>query len=267
MARVNSLNKVIAIFIAGTTGSMLKILGGILYGSNTLFVDALTSIANMIALLVVIWSRRVTTIPPDLDHHFGHERFEYIGILVMIVTYGFVAGISITRLYYVREYSVELDAFYLAVAAILVYSIAIFLSRSAPPSIRAYGAFTISEVLEGVVSIIASLGGALYSYLVDYGGAVLLTSYIFYEIYEEGRNLASFMADEAPPLSIYEKVVGIAESEGFLVKSIRLRTIVPGKYHGDIVLSPGSTRYENLKNLKKKLSENGVDVCIEVSSP
>ncbi|MEM0342621.1 MAG: cation transporter, partial [Desulfurococcus sp.] len=101
----------IVILIAGTIGSMLKILGGILYGSNTLFVDALTSIANMIALLVVIWSRRVTTIPPDSDHHFGHERFEYIGVLVMIITYGFVAGISITRLYYVREYSVELNAF------------------------------------------------------------------------------------------------------------------------------------------------------------
>lgn len=252
------------IIVTGFAGGVLKIAGGLLYGSNTLFVDALTSIANMISLLIVLWFRRITSIPPDSDHHFGHERFEYVGILPIIIAYGFVAGIGVARLYYVREYTVGIGSFYLALAATLLYSIAVVYSRKTSPSLRAYGVFTASELLEGIVGIIASLGGALYSYLIDYGGAVLLTSYIFYEIYEEGVRLVALMADVAPPLSVYEEVLKIAGSKGFTVKSLRLRTIVPGRYHGDMVIdSRGKPSPGSLAELKKELAVKGIDVCID----
>lgn len=263
MGAVKAMGTIWVVAATGIAGSVMKILGGVLYGSNTLFVDALTSVANMASLISILWFRRLAYTPPDSDHHFGHERFEYIGVLPMLITYGFVAGLSVARLYYVREYRVELNAFYLALAAMLMYGVAVASSRRASPSLRAYGAFTVSELLEGLVGVVASLGGALYSYLVDYGGAVLLTSYIFYEIYEEGRRLSSFMADEAPPLEVYERVVETAESMGYNVESLRLRTIVPGRYHGDMVLQPKSTAPSDLRELRRVLQGRGVDVCIE----
>jgi len=248
----------------GIAGSLLKIMGGLVYGSNTLFVDALTSIANMFTLFTILWFRRLAYIPPDTDHHFGHEKYEYVGVMPTIIAYGFVAGVSVTRLYYVREYSVGVNAFYLALLAMMLYGIAIILSRNAPPSLRAYGVFTVSELIEGVVGIVASLGGALYSYLIDYGGAILLTLYIFYEIYEEGRKISSVIVDEAPPIDVYREVANIASSEGYMVKSLRLRTIVPGKYHGDMVVQrrrgEAGSSTTRLKNL---LEEKGIDVCIE----
>uniref|UniRef100_A0A7C2FNN3 Cation transporter n=1 Tax=Thermosphaera aggregans TaxID=54254 RepID=A0A7C2FNN3_9CREN len=259
------MNRELVLIVLGSlVGGLLKIAGGLFFGSNTLFVDALTSFANLLALFVVLYFRRATMMPADSDHHFGHERFEYIGVLVTMLAYSFVAGVSVARLSSLRDYSVGIEAFYLAVASIIAYLPPVMLSRRMSSSLRVYGEFTASEFIEASVGIVATIGGALYSYLIDLSGAFLLTGFIFYELLSNGRGLVEIMVDTAPPLNIYEKVVREAEVLGLKIEAIRLRRLSHAKFHGDILVKGSGDVTEKVSRLKKTLKARyGMDVCVE----
>lgn len=254
----------IIILIGSLLGSLFKILGGLIYGSNTLFVDAMTSIANMITLFTISLFTKKTLIPPDSDHHFGHERFEYVGVLFAVVTYSFAAGVAITRLYYIREYTVYPEAVLFAILAIISYGVAVHLSIKRSPALRAYGYFTISEFIEGAVSIIAAFGGAFLHYILDYAGAIFLTTYIFYEIAKEGKNIAGMLVDIAPSEEDYYRVINTLRKENLDVKKLRLRVISKGRLHGDVTIYSDRDVGETIDKVKKKLSSMGVDLCFEI---
>lgn len=255
---------VMLVVLGSITGGLLKITGGLFFGSNTLFVDALTSFANLLSLFMILHFRRTTLMPADTDHHFGHERFEYVGILVTMLAYSFVAGVSVARLSSLRDYSVGIEAFYLAVASIIAYLPPVVLSRRMSSSMRAYGEFTASEFIEAGVGIIATLGGALYTYLIDFAGALLLTGYIFYELLNNGKSLVEIMVDAAPPLNIYENIVKEAEGLGLEIKAVRLRRLSHTKFHGDILIKGGGNMMEKIPRFKKALkTKYGVDLCVE----
>ncbi|MGB9827600.1 cation transporter [Thermosphaera chiliense] len=256
---------VVLIVLGSIAGGLLKIIGGLFFGSNTLFVDALTSFANLLALFVVLYFKRATMMPADSDHHFGHERFEYVGVLVTMLAYSFAAGVSVARLSSLRDYSVGIEAFYLAVASIIAYLPPVLLSRKMSSSLRVYGEFTASEFIESSVGIVATIGGALYSYLIDFSGALLLTGFIFYELLNNGKGLVEIMVDTAPPLNIYEEVVKEAEDLGLKIEAIRLRRLSHTKFHGDILVKGGKDMVEKVSKLKKTLkTQYGVDVCVEM---
>mgnify|MGYP001772531120 CR=1 FL=1 len=250
---------IIAIVIIALIAGALKITGGVVYHSNTLFVDALTSVANIVVLLAIIRFKRMAEMPPDLEHHFGHERFEYAGVTVSIVAYSFVAGLAIAKLFYNTEYTVSFDSFYCALTATLLYLALVIYTAKSSPSLKAYGIFTLSEVWEGVAGIVASVGGSLVSYMVDYGLAVFLTAYIFIEVYHQGRGMVTILLDSAPPQSMYQNIVSLIESKGGRVRRLRLRVLFPGVVHGDAVVE-GDV---DVGALKRILREKRVDMCIE----
>ena len=250
------------ILITGLLGSILKILGGALYGSNALFVDALTSVSNVIALLFAVFYSRKAYIPPDSDHHFGHERFEYTSVLLTILAYSFVVGIAAIRLYYVREYSIQREAVLLAILAMVTYAIAIKYSIKQSPAFRTYGVFTASELIEGVIGIVAVIGGVFIYYVVDYVGAIVLTTYISYEIIKETKKLVNILVDVAPSNIDYYKVIEELKKEGIDVKRLRLRLVSSAKIHGDAVISVKDRKA--VTRVKRKLSSMGIDLCIEV---
>ncbi|MEM4434245.1 MAG: cation transporter [Thermosphaera sp.] len=258
------MNRKLALIIAGSiAGGFLKVTGGLIFGSNALFVDALTSFANLLALFAVLALRRRTVMPPDSDHHFGHERFEYVGVLITMLSYSFVAGISISRLASTREYRVGLEAFYLAVASIVAYAPPVLLSRRMSAGFRTYGEFTASEFIESGVGIVSTLGGAVYSYMIDYVGAIALTGFIFYELVRAGGDLIEIMVDSAPPLEVYETIVNEAGKHGFKIESLRLRKVSQAKFHGDLLLR-GNPRSEDVAKFKAILKNNyGIDLCVE----
>lgn len=253
----------ILVFISGLAGSLLKILGGVLYSSNTLFVDAMTSFANIVSLLFILAFRRITITPPDIDHHYGHERYEYAGIFLTIVVYALAAGVATSRLYYVSEYVVLPGAAVYAIAAMCIYIVAILISLRLSQDLRTYGLFTVSELIEGSISVIASLGGAYVHFLVDYSGAILLTAYIFFEIVREGRDLINVLVDIAPSSYVYHRVMSVFKKEGLHVNRLRLRVVSGDRVHGDVIVEASEALEERLERARKELESMGIDLCIE----
>lgn len=224
------------IIISNILGATTKFIGGYFYGSKALFVDALTSLANLIALIATIYYYSKTHLPSDSDHHFGHHRLGFAGALVTVTAYSFVAGLVVADLLYTKAYSVEVNAPLLALIGLIFYSISIYTSRRISEYFGPYSAFTISELLESITVIVASLLGYLYTYIVDYIGAIIIVSYLFYELQDTLRDLVRLLSDVAPPIKLIEETRKTIEKHGVRVERIRLRLVREGFYQGDVTI-------------------------------
>jgi cation diffusion facilitator family transporter len=60
----------------------LKVAAAAVTGSVGLLSDAMESAVNLVAALVGLWAIRLAARPPDLGHHFGHGKSEYLSAAV-----------------------------------------------------------------------------------------------------------------------------------------------------------------------------------------
>lgn len=262
--------RIIVVVVSSILGASAKFIGGCLYGSKALFVDALTSLANLIALIATIYYYSKTRLPPDVDHHFGHHRLGFAGTLVTVVAYSFVAGLVTADLVYTKTYTVEARAPLLALIGLIFYSIAIYASRRISEYFSPYSTFTISELLESTTVIIASLLGYLYTYIIDYIGAIIIVLYLFYELQDTLKDLVKLLSDIAPPIRLVEEIRKTIERHKVKVEGIRLRLIREGFYQGDITIKiPPNTTIEEAHKIADIIEEKlknkyNIDVTIHL---
>lgn len=268
-----SLKKLVVIVLTlGLLGGVIKITGSLLYGSQALLVDSLTCFANVAALIASVYFIMKTLHPPDIDHPFGHYRLGYGGILATLVSYSFVAGVALTRISSMLNvrYVVDLKSTYFAFMGFLTYGLTVYLSFRIGGFLKTYGLFTVSELFESIVTIVASTTGSLFSYIYDYVGAVILTLYIFYELFSNGKELLESIVDVSAPENILKAVVEDLVNQGFEVLDIRLRKVSHDRFHGDVKVKPRNVKLEEIDSkinaIKKHLeSIHNVDLAIEVS--
>jgi len=74
---------------------IVKLLGGILGGSQALIADAVHSLSDVIIAILVIVGLKVSSVPPDDDHHWGHGNIEFI-VSAIIGTLLVCTAITIT---------------------------------------------------------------------------------------------------------------------------------------------------------------------------
>jgi cation diffusion facilitator family transporter len=61
----------------------IKLLGGIFGRSQALIADAVHSLSDVIVSLMMLISLKVSAVPPDEDHHWGHGNVEYIASAII----------------------------------------------------------------------------------------------------------------------------------------------------------------------------------------
>ncbi len=261
----------VIILLLSISGTIVKTVGGIIYGSRSLFVDALTCFANLVAIISTIYFYRASLMPPDTDHHYGHHKLGFGGTIVSMLAYSFVAGIAVSTLIETHEYHVYIQAVWMAVAGFFLYLGAIILANRAGEFFRAYAVFTISELIESGTVIVASLGGAIINYMIDYAGAVIITIYIFIELYDTGKKVIMYLSDIAPPQEFIERVRRLVEEHGFSLVSLKMRRISESVIHGDLVVRSREDidikkLVEHIKHIKEELREKyGLDCSIELT--
>jgi len=250
-------------------GGALKTAGGVLGGSKSVFVDALTSIANSLAIVLVLRFFRVGMEPPDGDHHYGHHRLALGGPMCMLMLYSFVAGAMVLDLLNSagRSYEVGYEAPLLAAVAVMPYGIAMLMARSRPLT-AGYASFTAVELIESATSITSSACGALVSHFIDYLGAVALTSYLFVRLAKSFREVIAVVSDVAPR-EVIDKIIENARKHGLEVDRLRVRRVLGDVYQGDMVvkLSPDVKLQEvhaMVDVVERELRSCGIDVSIHV---
>lgn len=55
-----------------------KVVAAVLTGSSAIYSDAAESVAHVVAVGFAVWALRVALKPADSDHHFGHEKAEFL---------------------------------------------------------------------------------------------------------------------------------------------------------------------------------------------
>ncbi len=252
-------------------GGLIKIVGGVLYGSKALLVDAFTSFGNILAAILIIHYYQRSLEPPDRDHMFGHYRLTIAGPIYTVVIYSAIFGIVAMELINTagKTYVVEEMAPVMAAIGFVVYLISILLSRGVDISFKIYSRFTGSELIESIVTIAASLSGALLSYIIDYIGAIILSLFIVYEVYNSIGNIIGIISDETSR----EIVMDIEHELNKLninIDRIRVRRIIEGIYHGDIVIKmPPDTPLEAAHYIADKIEDRvkkkyNIDLTIHV---
>jgi len=73
----------------------IKLLGGIFGKSQALIADAVHSLSDVIISLMLMISLKISSVPPDDDHHWGHGNVEYIASTIIGVLL-ICAAITIT---------------------------------------------------------------------------------------------------------------------------------------------------------------------------
>jgi cation diffusion facilitator family transporter len=61
----------------------IKLLGGIFGRSQALIADAVHSLSDIIISLMLLVTLKVSSVPPDDDHHWGHGNVEYIASTII----------------------------------------------------------------------------------------------------------------------------------------------------------------------------------------
>jgi len=74
---------------------IVKLLGGIFGGSQALVADAVHSLSDVIVAILLIVGLKVSSAPPDEDHHWGHGNIEFI-VSAIIGTLLVCTAITIT---------------------------------------------------------------------------------------------------------------------------------------------------------------------------
>ncbi|MEM1814721.1 MAG: cation transporter [Sulfolobales archaeon] len=258
------------VVLLSVLGGFFKIVSGVFFGSKAALVDALTSIVNVVAALVVAKYESMSLMPPDTDHHYGHKRMFVGGSMFSISLYSVVGGAMLVDLVYsgIGRYEVHILATVFATLGALPYLTAILISKKMGGSFGTYAKFTMVEIIECLVVITSSLGGAIVNYLIDLTGASFLLIYLYVEIVREVRSLLHVISDKAP-IYLTEKIRKISEDLDIEIRSIRVREVVPGKYHGDMVIAlPAETTirkaHEVADTIETSLKALGIDIDLVV---
>lgn len=254
--------------IMSALGAFFKIYGGTKYGSEAVFVDGLTCVAGLFAGLSVIWWLRKALRPPDEDHPYGHERLMFGGIIYTIMIYSLIAGYVLFMLLRPKSHEVSSKASIFATIGVGFYALAIIFYRKVKVAGSPIAVFTFSEILEGIVSIGASLLGSMLGYVIDYVGAWIIEIYLFFEIGEQSFKFVNMISDKASS-EIKEHIESEIKKKGFRILSLRIRCVVPGKYHGDVVvIPPDNVDYSSanmvMNELVRSLLKENIDLVVRI---
>ena len=256
----------LSLVLAGA-GMVLKLAGGVLYGSRSVLIDGATCIGNISSGLLLYYSLHRASLPPDEDHPYGHGRLIYAGVLGVLIVYSLIAGASTAVLYYsLSGYSIEAGAPVFALAGTVAYGLAVLASRRVGYAGSVFSGFTLSEVLEGLVTSLSSYLGYEIGYYYDLAGGLVILAYLYYELYHEAKRLSILISDAVDP-GVTRRVRRLLEERGFHVSKLRLRIVTPGIYHGDAVVK-AYMPYEVADLLVDEVVEEagrmGVDLVVHV---
>ncbi|MEM3830781.1 MAG: cation transporter [Sulfolobales archaeon] len=264
-------NDLYIIFVAlGILAGILKIIGGLMYFSKAVLIDAATSMANIASIILINYFLAVSMKPPDKDHLYGHVRMRFGGEFFTILLYSFVAGLMLPDLIEGLEtpYKVDVRASMLSSAGMMLYAVSIYLGIRMGRSFATYVRLTSIEIIEGIIALSSSLAGALVSYLIDLTGAYVLYIYLIRELLNSSKRFIYDISDGVEE-EIVEKVMRIVGEFRLRIKSIRLRKVYEGLYQGDLVIFiKGDEKihkaHEIAEQLERRLSSERIYVSIHM---
>lgn len=204
-----------ALLFAGLLGSYIA------FNSQLAFAQSADSFLDVFTAFVLAWTLRLSAIPRDANHHFGHSQAQPLGALVVAVLTGVLALEVIHRAAgalasgeQVKLHELLLVAF--GIKAAFKAGVATVAKRALrsyeAPAVRALFVDARNDVLVGGLSILGFLAARYGWPKLDAWLALPLALYIGYSGFELAAENVRLLMGEAPPLARQRELLGIVRS-------------------------------------------------------
>lgn len=270
--RAEPLRRLVMVLVLVAAGAALKTLAAAASGSRAVLADSVTCIASVASAAALLYYYRLSLVPPDEDHPYGHLRLRYGGVLASMAFYLLAAGANMGFLVAgAGGYRVDAAAgLPWLLAGTGLYAAAVLEARGLDPVVRAYAGFTASELLETSVSLAGSAAGQLLGYVYDLAAASAITAYILYEALQAHMYLLRVFADAAAPRSLYDALRRELGLRGLELRRARLRMLDDTHCAGDAVAAPRAGMPADVADLladeaAEEMKRMGCDVVIHVA--
>jgi cation diffusion facilitator family transporter len=197
---------------------VLKYWAGFVSGSLALMADAWHTLSDSLSSVIVLVGTRISEVPPDKEHPFGHGRAELIAAIIIGVILGLIgfefARDSLMRL--VNQQGVVFGAFAIwvtIISAVVKEALAQFSFRmyrkTGNPALKADGWHHRSDAISSAVILIGILAGR-YFWWIDGALGLLVSLLIFYAAYETIREGTNPLLGEPPDENLSGRLKEIA---------------------------------------------------------
>jgi cation diffusion facilitator family transporter len=229
--------------IASITLAVTKILVGLLTGSLSILAEAIDSVLDLLAAGVTMMVVRVSDLPPDENHPYGHARAENLGALaqtvLLVATAALVLWHALERIFISPVIPTITFWSFLVVAVSLVINIGrIFLLSRATAhdrsdTLSANIANFVNDTFGSLVVLLALLTIALQPWLslpswlvarADAIGAVLVACLALGVAWRMGRKAIRALMDDVPPDLSRSLVERVSTVPHVVPESIQVRT-------------------------------------------
>ncbi len=218
----------------------LKYAAYLLTGSVALYSDALESIVNVATAIVAFYAVKLSAVPPDANHPFGHHKIEYLSAVlegVLIV----VAALLIMRAAYFGYLDPKpLDA---PIEGLAVNALASFVNASwcfalfrygrrwRSPALVADGRHLLTDVVTSVGVLVGVALAAITGWLMlDSALAALVALNILWSGWKLMRESVGGLMDEAAPDEVLARIRDMISKEaGGALEAHDLRTRHAGR--------------------------------------
>src|ERR1035438_10447764 len=116
--------------LASTLLSVLKLVVGLLTGSLGLLAEAAHSLLDMASTIITFFVVRISALPPDDNHPYGHEKAENLGALAGMLLLAVTAGVILYHAGYTIFYAPAAPRITFWSFAVLIVSLAVDFFRS-----------------------------------------------------------------------------------------------------------------------------------------
>lgn len=233
-----------------------ELLGYSLFASSALLFDALSSLLDVAASLLLIFCLRYAARPPDTNHPFGHGRLEpLIGLqlgLLLVVTGAMLFFQQLFQINKEPQEAINKLAWVFPFVSLVLLEVIyrIIISKAKKHDSPALAADAMHYRVDGLTSLLAMLVlliGAFYpawSHYLDHIGALLISCVMCGVGFNASRNNFHQLLDRAPSKEYFSLVRQAAESvKGVMgTEKIRIQQYGPDAHVDiDIEVDPGST--------------------------
>lgn len=209
-----------------------EFIGVVLFGSSALFMDALSSLIDVVCSLFLILFIKLAERPPDENHPFGHGRYEplaglQLGILLAVIGLGMLVqqGMQLTLL---PVGEMDKRAWIIPFGAFLLLEICYFMvmrtaKQQHSPALAADAVHYRIDSLTSLFAAIALIFAAYFPYwslVIDHLGAIAIALLMMIIGCFAVRNNLNQLLDHVPETHFFnsvrkaaKRVVGVLDTE------------------------------------------------------
>ena len=195
--------------------TIIKLVMGFLAGSIAIIADGVNNLADVSTSVVTLLGFRLSSIPADKEHPYGHQRSEYIAGLIVSL-FVLIVGLNILQSSIQKIINPETINFSNIIFIILIISIAIklfqmmFYRRVAKiissKSLRASSFDSLSDIFTTAIVLIGMIIFKTASVNIDAYLGTIISLFIIYSGFKLIKETVSPLLGEAPSQEFLEKI-------------------------------------------------------------